>query len=282
MTRSLTALLFAVLLLLGAVRNTQAAQFLIDTIGDSITSGYPYYWPIEGNGCTARPTAGTSETAEFLARPRRQGDVVVLAQLRRRRPFPRMAWRVSMRFSMPRCPSSCSSWRAPMTCSLLSPATVYDNIAYMVVAASPERSAYSRRLPPDIRNGEEYINKPIVETNACCDNWPELKGSGYWPGGPLQRPGRQLGQPELRGPAPQPGRVRGHGPHLVHPGARQDQRHDQPALADAPARLAERDRAQPAEQGVGEQVDGQADRQGEGEAEVNGKEHAEYPADHRE
>ena len=52
MTRSLTALLFAVLLLLGAVRDTVAARFLIDTVGDSITSGYPYYWPIEGNGCT--------------------------------------------------------------------------------------------------------------------------------------------------------------------------------------------------------------------------------------
>ena len=52
MTRSLTALLFTVLLLLGAVRDTEAARFLIDTVGDSITSGYPYYLPLEGNGCT--------------------------------------------------------------------------------------------------------------------------------------------------------------------------------------------------------------------------------------
>ena len=52
MTRSFAALLLGGLLVLGAVRDTPAAQFLIDTIGDSITVGYPYYSAIEGNGCT--------------------------------------------------------------------------------------------------------------------------------------------------------------------------------------------------------------------------------------
>ena len=37
MARSFAALLLGGLLVLGAVRDTQAAQFLIDTIGDSIT-----------------------------------------------------------------------------------------------------------------------------------------------------------------------------------------------------------------------------------------------------
>ena len=68
MTRSFAALLLGGLLVLGAVRDTQAAQFLIDTIGDSITVGYPYYSAIEGNGCTPPCGGYQPKLGRFLRR----------------------------------------------------------------------------------------------------------------------------------------------------------------------------------------------------------------------
>jgi acyl-CoA thioesterase-1 len=164
MARSFAVLLFAGLLALSAVRDTQAAQFLIDTIGDSITAGYPYYLPIEGNGCTP-PCGGYQPMlqAQFIAAGR---DVLVRNYGVRGASTADGVARIDAILDAT-MPQFVLIMEGTNDLLFLSPRTVYDNIAYMVDATLARGEVpILGTLPPDIRNGEEYINKPIVETNT--------------------------------------------------------------------------------------------------------------------
>ena len=198
MTRSLTALLFAVLLLLGAVRDTVAARFLIDTVGDSITSGYPYYWPIEGNGCTP-PCGGYQPKLQSLLLAAGK-DVLVRNYGVRGASTADGVARIDalLDSSSPQFVLILEGTNDLFTSSK---DTVVKNIAYMVDATLARGEVpVLGTLLPDIRKAEAYLSKPIVETNtllrqlardrnialadhynALIGNWPKLTYEGLHP-----------------------------------------------------------------------------------------------------
>ncbi|MDX9840192.1 MAG: GDSL-type esterase/lipase family protein [Desulfobulbus sp.] len=164
MARSFAVLLFASLLVVGAIRDTQAARFLIDTIGDSITSGYPYYLPIEGNGCTP-PCGGYQPKLQSLLLAAGK-DVLVRNYGVRGASTADGVARIDALLDSS-SPQFVLILEGTNDLLFLSKDTVYKNIAYMVDATLARGEVpILGTLPPDIRNGEEYINKPIVETNT--------------------------------------------------------------------------------------------------------------------
>ena len=176
MTRSLTALLFAVLLLLGAVRDTVAARFLIDTVGDSITSGYPYYWPIEGNGCTP-PCGGYQPKLQSLLLAAGK-DVLVRNYGVRGASTADGVARIDalLDSSSPQFVLILEGTNDLFTSSK---DTVVKNIAYMVDATLARGEVpVLGTLLPDIRKAEVYLSKPIVETNTLLRQLARDRGIG--------------------------------------------------------------------------------------------------------
>ena len=198
MTRSFAALLLGGLLVLGAVRDTPAAQFLIDTIGDSITVGYPYYSAIEGNGCTP-PCGGYQPKLQSLLLAASK-DVLVRNYGVRGASTADGVARIDALLD-----SSSPQFVLIMegTNDLLfgSPDTVYRNIAYMVDATIARGEVpILGTIPPDSYNAVENLSKPIVATNtllrqlardrnialadhynALIGNWPKLTYEGLHP-----------------------------------------------------------------------------------------------------
>ena len=176
MTRSLTALLFAVLLLLGAVRDTVAARFLIDTVGDSITSGYPYYWPIEGNGCTP-PCGGYQPKLQSLLLAAGK-DVLVRNYGVRGASTADGVARIDALLDAT-TPQFVLIMEGTNDLLFLSPNTVYRNIAYMVDATLARGEVpVLGTIPPDSYNAVQNLNKPIVETNVLLRHLARDRGIG--------------------------------------------------------------------------------------------------------
>ena len=176
MTRSLTALLFAVLLLLGAVRDTEAARFLIDTVGDSITSGYPYYLPLEGNGCTP-PCGGYQPKLQSLLLAAGK-DVLVRNYGVRGASTADGVARIDalLDSSSPQFVLILEGTNDLFTSSK---DTVVKNIAYMVDATLARGEVpVLGTLLPDIRKAEVYLSKPIVETNTLLRQLARDRGIG--------------------------------------------------------------------------------------------------------
>ena len=176
MTRSLTALLFTVLLLLGAVRDTEAARFLIDTVGDSITSGYPYYLPLEGNGCTP-PCGGYQPKLQSLLLAAGK-DVLVRNYGVRGASTADGVARIDalLDSSSPQFVLILEGTNDLFTSSK---DTVVKNIAYMVDATLARGEVpVLGTLLPDIRKAEVYLSKPIVETNTLLRQLARDRGIG--------------------------------------------------------------------------------------------------------
>ena len=176
MTRSLTALLFTVLLLLGAVRDTEAARFLIDTVGDSITSGYPYYLPLEGNGCTP-PCGGYQPKLQSLLLAAGK-DVLVRNYGVRGASTADGVARIDalLDSSSPQIVLILEGTNDLFTSSK---DTVVKNIAYMVDATLARGEVpVLGTLLPDIRKAEVYLSKPIVETNTLLRQLARDRGIG--------------------------------------------------------------------------------------------------------
>ena len=198
MARSLAALLLGGLLVVGAVRDTQAAQFLIDTIGDSITSGYPYYLPIEGNGCTP-PCGGYQPKLQSLLQAAGK-DVLVRNYGVRGASTADGVARIDALLDSS-SPQFVLILEGTNDLLFFSPSTVYNNITYMVDATLARGEVpILGTLLPDIRKAEVYLSKPIVETNtllrqlardrgigladhyaALIGNWPNLTYEGLHP-----------------------------------------------------------------------------------------------------
>ena len=176
MTRSLTALLFTVLLLLGAVRDTEAARFLIDTVGDSITSGYPYYLPLEGNGCTP-PCGGYQPKLQSLLLAAGK-DVLVRNYGVRGASTADGVARIDALLDSS-SPQFVLIMEGTNDLLFLSPNTVYRNIAYMVDATLARGEVpVLGTIPPDSYNAVQNLNKPIVETNALLRQLARDRGIG--------------------------------------------------------------------------------------------------------
>jgi acyl-CoA thioesterase-1 len=198
MARSFAALLLGGLLALGAVRNTQAAQFLIDTIGDSITAGYPYYFLIEGNGCTP-PCGGYQPKLQSLLQAAGK-DVLVRNYGVRGASTADGVARIDALLDSS-SPQFVLILEGTNDLLFLSPNTVYRNIAYMVDATLARGEVpVLGTIPPDSYNAVQNLNKPIVETNtllrqlardrgigladhynALVDNWANLNYEGLHP-----------------------------------------------------------------------------------------------------
>ena len=157
-------LLLAGLLMLGAVRDTQAAGFLIDTLGDSITVGYPYSYRLESDGCSP-PCGGYQPMlqAQLIAAGR---DVLLRNYGVRGESSTLGAQRIVGILDADR-PQFMLLLEGTNDLLFSSPNTVYSNMAYMV-DASLARGAVPvlGTIPPDIYAAAQNLAKPIVETNT--------------------------------------------------------------------------------------------------------------------
>ena len=187
-------------LLLGAASDTFAARFLIVTIGDSITAGYPYYPRIEGNGC-APPCGGYQPMLQNLLRTAGK-DVLVRNYGVRGAISADGAGRIEDILDSSN-PTFVLIMEGTNDLLFLSAETVRKNLAYMVDAAIARGEIpVLGTIPPDIHNSTRNIGKPIAKANALIrqlanernvaladhydaliSNWHELTWDGLHPNG---------------------------------------------------------------------------------------------------
>ena len=193
MARGLAVLLLVGLLATGVPSDCRGVQFLVDTIGDSITVGYPYYLPVNANGCTPQCGGYQPKLQSLLLATGK--DALVRNYGVRGATTAEGVSRVDAILDST-SPQFVLIMEGTNDLLFLSPNTVYKNIGYMVDATLARGEVpILGTIPPDT-----HISKPIVETNtllrqlaqdrqialadhynALVGNWASLNYDGLHP-----------------------------------------------------------------------------------------------------